>query len=39
MAGKTFGITLSLDNLDSRTGIWGLMAQLDYEGAPFEMIG
>ena len=38
MAGKTFGITLSLDNLDS-TGIWGLMAQLDYEGAPFEMIG
>ena len=39
MAGKTFGITLSLDNLDSSTGIWGLMAQLDYEGAPFEMIG
>lgn len=38
MAGKTFGITLSLDNLDS-TGIWGLMAQLDYAGAPFEMIG
>lgn len=32
MAGKTFGITLSLDNLDS-TGIWGLMAELDYEGA------
>jgi uncharacterized repeat protein (TIGR02543 family) len=39
MAGKTFGITLSLDNLDSSTGIWGLMAQLDYEEAPFEMIG
>ena len=39
MAGKTFGITLSLDNLDSSTGVWGLMAQLDYEGAPFEMIG
>ena len=39
MAGKTFGITLSLDNLDSSTGIWGLMAQLDYAGAPFEMIG
>lgn len=39
MAGKTFGITLSLDNLDSSTGIWGLIAQLDYEGAPFEMIG
>lgn len=39
MAGKTFSITLSLDNLDSSTGIWGLMAQLDYEGAPFEMIG
>ncbi len=38
MAGETFGITLSLDNLDS-TGIWGLMAQLDYDGAPFEMIG
>lgn len=38
MAGRTFGITLSLDNLDS-TGIWGLMAQLNYEGAPFEMIG
>mgnify|MGYP001661113113 CR=1 FL=1 len=39
MAGKTFGITLSLDNLDSSTGIWGLIAQLDYDGAPFEMIG
>ncbi len=38
MAGKTFGITLSLDNLDS-TGVWGLMAQLDYAGAPFEMLG
>lgn len=38
MAGRTFGITLSLDNLDS-TGIWGLMAQLNYEGAPLEMIG
>ena len=39
MAGKTFGITLSLDNLESSAGVWGLMAQLDYEGAPFEMIG
>ncbi len=39
MAGKTFGITLSLDNLDSSAGVWGLMAQLDYDGAPFEMIG
>lgn len=40
MAGKTFGITLSLDNLDSSTGIWGLMTELDYkDGSPFEMIG
>ena len=39
MAGKSFGVTLSLDNLEGTDGVWGLLAELDYKGAPFEMIG
>ena len=37
MAGKTFGLSLRLEN---NTGLWGFLAQLDYpDGAPFHLVG